>query len=166
MDETSSVPGVSSSISVVADIVAAYVANNSIRPTDLPDLIKAVHTSIELLARGKAMPDPIIAPEPAISIKKSITPDHLICLDDGKKFTSLRRHLGKLGMTPDEYRAKWGLPKDYPMVAPSYSAKRSELAKSSGLGQVRSQETKAANDTMPKGDGVPKKRGRPKKVIA
>ena len=166
MDEISSVQGVSSSISIVADIVAAYVANNSIRPTDLPDLIKAVHTSIELLATGNTVPEPVAAPEPAISIKKSITPDHLICLDDGKKFTSLRRHLGKLGMTPDEYRAKWGLPKDYPMVAPSYSAKRSELAKSSGLGQLRSQEPKAANDMAPKLDGVPKKRGRPKKTAA
>ena len=163
MDETSSTPNVNSSISVVAEIVAAYVANNSIRPTDLPELIKAVHTSIALLAEGKAQPEAVIAPEPAISIKKSITPDHLICLDDGKKFTSLRRHLGKLGMTPDEYRAKWGLPKDYPMVAPSYSAKRSELAKSSGLGQLRSQESKTVIDSAPKVDSPPKKRGRPKK---
>ena len=96
------------------------------------------------------------APEPAaaaVSVRKSITPDYLVCLDDGLKFKSLRRHLTALGMTPDEYRAKWKLPADYPMVAPNYAAQRSELAKQSGLGQLR-------------GDGVKRKVGRPRNATA
>jgi predicted transcriptional regulator len=98
---------------------------------------------------------------PAVSIKKSVTPDFLICLDDGKKFTSLRRHLGKLGMTPDEYRMKWALPSDYPMVAPAYSAKRSELAKKNGLGSKAFSEKPRPVKHAAKEPG---KRGRPKKA--
>ena len=95
--------------------------------------------------------------EPAVSIRKSITPDFLVCLDDGKKFKSLRRHLATLGMTPDQYRAKWGLPSDYPMVAPNYAAARSQLAKQSGLGQLRKNAAPAKKASA----AAPSKRGRP-----
>jgi Predicted transcriptional regulator len=98
--------------------------------------------------------------EPAVSIRKSITPDYLFCLDDGKKFKSLRRHLATLGMTPDQYRAKWSLPTDYPMVAANYAAQRSELAKQIGLGQMR----KNAAPRQQASTAAPTKRGRPAKA--
>ena len=98
--------------------------------------------------------------EPAVSIRKSITPDYLVCLDDGKKFKSLRRHLATLGLTPDQYRVKWNLPADYPMVAPNYAAQRSELAKKSGLGQMR----KNAAPRQKASTAAPAKRGRPAKA--
>lgn len=129
----------SRSIELAAGVVAAFVANNSLPIGELPALIHSVRAALENLASG---PMNSIAPlvekkEPAVSIRKSIRPDFLVCLDDGKEFKSLRRHLATLGMTPDEYRAKWGLPTDYPMVAPNYAAQRSELAKKVGLGQSR-----------------------------
>jgi predicted transcriptional regulator len=99
-------------------------------------LIESVHSAIANLGAVEAVPEPE-ALVPAVPIRKSITPGFLICLDDGRKFKSLRRHLGKLGMTPEQYRTKWNLPKDYPMVAPDYAATRSALAKSMGLGRVR-----------------------------
>lgn len=118
-----------------AEIAAAYVSHNALSPTDLPALIKSVHTALLGLHTTAA---PAVATDtrgPAVSIKKSITPDYLICLEDGKKFKSLKRHLmTDFGMTPDQYRAKWNLPSDYPMVAPAYSERRSKLAKSIGLG--------------------------------
>jgi predicted transcriptional regulator len=121
--------------SITADIVSSYVANNSVHRGDLPSVIASVHAALQDLAAPKqAEPE---KPEPRISIRKSITPDFLISLEDGKQYKTLKRHLGKLGLTAEEYRAKWGLPADYPMVAPSYAAKRSELARSSGLGQMR-----------------------------
>jgi predicted transcriptional regulator len=121
--------------SITADIVSSYVANNAVHRTDLPAVIASVHAALQGLAAPKqAEPE---KPEPRISIKKSVTPDFLISLEDGKPYKTLKRHLGKLGLTADEYRVKWGLPADYPMVAPSYAAKRSELARSSGLGQMR-----------------------------
>ena len=98
--------------------------------------------------------------EPAVSIRKSITPDYIVCLDDGKKFKSLRRHLATLGMTPDQYRTKWGLPSDYPMVAPNYAAARSQLAKQSGLGQIRKNAAPAKKASA----AAPSKRGRPAKA--
>jgi len=119
-----------------ADIVRAYVANNPM-PTDaLPDFIVAVHAALSQTAR------PVVAvpevPRPAVNPKRSVYRDHIICLEDGKKFKSLRRHLmTHFGMTPEEYRAKWNLPIDYPMVAPGYSAERSVLAKQTGLGKRR-----------------------------
>ena len=100
---------------------------------------------------------------PAVSIKKSLSADFLICLDDGKKFRSLKRHLSTLGMTPAEYRAKWGLPADYPMVAPAYSAQRSELAKSSGLGNARAAAKKMSDEKVKEPS---KGRGRPRKLAA
>lgn len=130
-----------SHIELVADLVSAYVSNNSIRPADLPDFIASVHASIQSLSKGRVEEPPAQPLVPAVPIKKSLTQDHLICLEDGKKFRSLKRHLGTVyNMTPDEYRAKWGLPKDYPMVAPGYSAIRSKLAKDIGLGQTRGEE--------------------------
>jgi predicted transcriptional regulator len=121
--------------SITADIVSSYVANNSVHRGDLPNVIASVHAALQgLISPKQAEPE---KPEPRVAIKKSITPDFLISLEDGKRYKTLKRHLGKLGLTAEEYRAKWGLPADYPMVAPSYAAKRSELARSSGLGQMR-----------------------------
>jgi predicted transcriptional regulator len=116
---------------LAADIVAAYVGNNKLSIGELPDLISSVHRALQ--NAGAPQPEP--APVPAISVKKSITTDFLISLEDGRKYKSLKRHLATRGMTPDEYRAKWNLPKDYPMVAASYSAQRSNLAKTLGLGR-------------------------------
>jgi predicted transcriptional regulator len=117
-----------------SDIVAAYVAHNALSSTDLPKLIADVHLALKTLGTeaAPAIDEPQKA---AVSIRKSVTPDYLICLEDGKKFKSLKRHLLQLGMTPAQYREKWKLPPDYPMVAPNYSATRSALAKSLGLGR-------------------------------
>lgn len=123
----------------VAEIVSAYVSNNAVSPTDLPALIASTHRAMRSLSSASAEPQTEEL-KPAVPIKKSVTPDFIICLDDGKKFKSLKRHLNMLGMTPDEYRAKWGLPKDYPMVAPNYAAVRSALAKSNGLGRTSATE--------------------------
>jgi len=117
-----------------SDIVSAYVSNNAIQSNELPDLIRDVHTTLSTLGNGH---DKTPAKKPAVSIKNSITDEFLICLEDGKKFKSLKRHLrSKYGLSPEEYREKWGLPYDYPMVAPSYARKRSALAKEMGLGKV------------------------------
>lgn len=124
-------------IGLVADIVSAYVSNNSVPTADLPGLIATTHAAIATLG---APPTPVAEerPTPAISVKKSITPEFLICLEDGKKFKSLKRHLRTAyDMTPEDYRARWGLPPDYPMVAPAYAEARSTLAKKMGLGQQR-----------------------------
>jgi len=130
-------------IGLVADIVSAYVSNNSVPASDLPALIATTHSAIAGLGKEVMVPAPIEKPAPAVSIKKSITADFLICLEDGKKFKSLKRHLRTAyDMTPDQYRAKWGLPPDYPMVAPSYAETRSNLAKSMGLGQQRRKRTR------------------------
>ncbi|BDV34733.1 MULTISPECIES: MucR family transcriptional regulator [Methylocystis] len=127
-----------SSIELAASIVAAFVSHNSLPVAELPGLIASVDATLRRLATGAAAAPAVEEkPEPAVSIRKSITPDYLVCLDDGKKFKSLRRHLATLGMTPDQYRAKWGLAPDYPMVAPNYAAQRSNLAKQMGLGQAR-----------------------------
>ncbi len=122
-------------IEMTADIVSAYVGNNSVSAGDLPSLIQSVHRALSSVTGASVESQP--APkEPAVPIKKSITPDYLICLEDGRKFKSLKRHLRtKYDMSPDEYRSKWGLAKDYPMVAPNYAKARSDLAKQMGLGQ-------------------------------
>ncbi len=121
-----------------AHIVSAFVANNSVSAAELPHLIQAVHAALAALS---AEPAAVEAPKqltPAVSIKKSITPDYIICLDDGLKFKSLKRHLmSKHGLTPDEYRKKWDLPYDYPMVAPNYALTRSAMAKEIGLGRAK-----------------------------
>ena len=129
---------VSERIGLAAEVVAAYVSNNSVPKDDLPDLILAVHSSLTSLGKDSALVElQVEAKPPAVPVRKSITPDYLICLEDGKKFKSLRRHLGALGLTPEQYRVKWKLPSDYPMVAPNYAAHRSALAKRLGLGQKR-----------------------------
>jgi predicted transcriptional regulator len=122
-------------IELSASVVSAYVSHNALSAGDLPKLIAQVHGALTALG---SVAEPEAAPElrPAVAPKKSITPDYLICLEDGKKFKSLKRHLRtEYDMSPDEYRSKWGLPADYPMVAPNYSEARSRLAKSIGLGR-------------------------------
>ncbi len=124
-------------IELAADIVAAYVSNNSVPSTDLSSLINDVYAALQRIRSGAVEP-PAEAPKPAISVKKSITPDYIICLEDGKRFKSLKRHLRtQYDLSPEQYREKWGLPADYPMVAPNYAKARSELAKEMGLGQQR-----------------------------
>jgi predicted transcriptional regulator len=118
-----------------ADIVSAYVSNNSVPVADLPALISAVHQSLGRLGDGQ--PVEAEKPVPLMPIKKTVTPDYLISLEDGRQYKSLKRHLSTRGLTPEEYRRKWGLPHDYPMVAANYAAQRSELAKNSGLGRRR-----------------------------
>lgn len=124
-------------VDLTADIVSAYVSHNVIPATDLPNLINQVHGALGTLMGHPAEP-PKEEQKPAVPPKKSITPDYLICLEDGKRFKSLKRHLKThYNLSPDQYREKWGLPSDYPMVAPSYAEARSRLAKQMGLGQRR-----------------------------
>ena len=124
-------------IELTTEIVSAYVSNNSLPTAEVPALIEAIYGSLNKIASG-TQEAPVEALVPAVAVKKSITPDFIICLEDGKKFKSLKRHLRtKYDMTPDQYRAKWGLPSDYPMVAPNYASARSELAKAMGLGAQR-----------------------------
>lgn len=121
-------------ISLTADVVSAYVSNNPLPVTGLADLIAAVHSSLAGIRQPTAPEQPALTP--AVNPKRSVQPDYIICLEDGKKFKSLRRHLmTHHNLTPDEYREKWGLKADYPMVAPNYAAQRSALAKASGLGR-------------------------------
>lgn len=121
-------------IGLTADIVSAYVSNNPVPATGLPDLIASVNSALLGIGRPTVVERPHATP--AVNPKRSIFPDHIICLEDGKKFKSLKRHLAvHYGLSPVEYRAKWGLSPDYPMVAPNYAAQRSALAKSMGLGR-------------------------------
>ena len=121
-------------ISLTAEIVSAYVSKNPLPQATLPELIGQVHQSLKILANGEKV-EPVVELVPAVPVKKSVTPDYIISLEDGRKFKSMKRYLGLRGMTPAEYRQKWGLPRDYPMVAPNYAAQRSELAKKLGLGR-------------------------------
>jgi predicted transcriptional regulator len=124
-------------IELTAGIVSAYVSNNSIASAEIPGLINQVHGALLRVSSGQndASAEPL---KPAIPVKKSVTADYIVCLEDGKKFKSLKRHLRtQYKMTPEQYRDKWGLPPDYPMVAPNYAAARSQLAKQMGLGQQR-----------------------------
>jgi predicted transcriptional regulator len=123
-------------IELASQIVAAYVGRNTVEQADLPKLITEVHKALEQVAGGGARKDDSHEPRPAISARKSVTPDYLVCLEDGKKFKSLKRHLRThFNLTPEQYREKWNLPADYPMVAPNYANSRSKLAKNMGLGQ-------------------------------
>src|SRR5215212_480853 len=132
-------------VDLAADIVSAFLSHNNVSAEDLPSLISQVHTALENLGKpAQKEPEKLV---PLVSIKKSITPDYLISLEDGKRYKSLKRHLAGRGLTPEQYREKWNLPSDYPMTAPSYSAKRSELARSLGLGQKRQGTTKQAAKT-------------------
>jgi predicted transcriptional regulator len=124
-------------IELTASIVSAYVSNNPVAAQDLSTLINQVHAALTRVSsgQGEVVSEPL---KPAVSVKKSITADYIVCLEDGKKFKSLKRHLRtQYSMTPDQYREKWNLPPDYPMVAPNYAIARSELAKQMGLGQQR-----------------------------
>ena len=130
-------PGTSNFIELTASIVSAFVSNNSVAAGDIPVLINQIHSALLRVSSGtkEQSAEPL---KPAVSPKKSITPDYLVCLEDGKKFKSLKRHLRtQYSMTPEQYREKWGLPPDYPMVAPNYAAARSKLARDMGLGQQR-----------------------------
>ncbi|HEX3441955.1 MAG TPA: MucR family transcriptional regulator [Pseudolabrys sp.] len=124
-------------IELTAEIVSAYVSNNTVAAGDIPGLINQVHAALTRVS-GSPVEAPSEPLKPAVSLKKSITPEYIVCLEDGKKFKSLKRHLRtQYNMTPEQYREKWGLNPDYPMVAPNYAAARSELAKQMGLGQQR-----------------------------
>ena len=135
MENESSTP--SPLLGMVAEIVSAYVANNTVQAADLPRLIESVHTALTDVDQPGVQTDRS-GLKPAVPVKKSVTDDHIICLEDGKKFKSLKRHLRtRYDMSPDEYRDKWGLPRDYPMVAPNYAKQRSQLARKMGLGQTK-----------------------------
>ena len=123
-------------LTLTADIVAAHVSNNSVAVNDLPNLIQNVHSALTGISGASSAPEP--KPEPKVSIRSSIKPDYIVCLEDGKRLKMLKRHLmTHYNLTPDQYRQKWGLPGDYPMVAPNYAAQRSVLAKKHGLGLKR-----------------------------
>src|SRR5262249_44385858 len=124
-------------IELTAEIVSAYVSNNPVPAAEMPGLINQVHSALMRVSAGHSdvQPEPL---KPAVSVKKSITPDYIVCLEDGKKFKCLKRHVRtQYNMTPEQYREKWALQPDYPMVAPNYAAARSQLAKQMGLGQQR-----------------------------
>jgi predicted transcriptional regulator len=123
-------------LKLASDIVSAYVSNNPVPVGELPNMIKSVHATLGGLA-GAAPGEPVTGQKPAIPVKKSITPEFIICLEDGKKLKMLKRYLrSRYNLSPDDYRTKWGLGPDYPMVAPNYAAKRSEFAKKIGLGRT------------------------------
>ena len=124
-------------IDLTANIVSAYLSNNPTPASEIPNLISQIHAALTRVSSGRTEA-PAEPPKPAVSLKKSINPDYLVCLEDGKRFKSLKRHLRtQYNMTPEQYRDKWGLPPDYPMVAPNYAVARSQLAKKMGLGQQR-----------------------------
>jgi predicted transcriptional regulator len=156
-------------IELAADLVSAFVSKNSVPAAELPALIGSVHQALTKVASGSTQqPAEEQKKAPAVSVKKSIQPDYIVCLEDGKRFKSLKRHLRTVyDLTPDQYRAKWGLAHDYPMVAPNYAAARSELAKQLGLGQKRRSEPAveaqpAPVQPEPKQAKAPARRGRKK----
>ena len=164
MDATSS-PMPQELVELTSDIVSAYVANNKIPSNELADVIASVHAALRGLDETKA-PEPEKL-NPIVPIKKSITPDYLISLEDGRHYKSLKRHLSGRGLSPAQYREKWGLARDYPMVAPNYAKQRSDLAKALGLGQQRRKKADAPEPAAaPEEAAAPKKRGRPRKVAA
>ena len=129
--------GESGCVQLTANIVSAYVSNNTVASAEIPNLIAQVFSALMRISSGQTAP-PTEPLKPAVAVKRSVTPEYLVCLEDGKKFKSLKRHLRtQYGITPEQYREKWGLPPDYPMVAPNYAAARSQLAKQMGLGQQR-----------------------------
>ena len=160
-DQTSPAPK-TQLMEMTTDIVSSFVSKNKMAVTELSVLISQVHSALTAAVKGKSEAEPVKR-EPAVPIKSSVKPDYIICLEDGKKFKSLKRHLkSSFGMTPDEYRKKWGLSYDYPMVAPAYAAKRSELAKSMGLGKMRQKAEKAAKP--PAKGAATRKSGRKKEA--
>jgi predicted transcriptional regulator len=144
-------------LTLTADIVAAHVSNNSVAVNDLPSLIQNVHGALSGIARSSSAPEP--KPEPKVPIRSSIKPDYIVCLEDGKRLKMLKRYLrSRYNMTPDEYRRRWGLPPDYPMVAPAYATRRSEFAKQIGLGRGVRRSSAASGNGGGRGAG----RGRAK----
>jgi predicted transcriptional regulator len=130
-------------IGLTASIVSAYVSNNTVPAGELPSLISHVHSALLNVSEGRGALAVAEPSKPAISVKRSVTDDYLVCLEDGKRFKSLKRHLRtRYDMSPEQYREKWGLPPDYPMVAPNYAQARSRLAKQMGLGQQRRRRSK------------------------
>lgn len=150
-------------IALTVEMVSAFVSRNAIPVPELHGLIGSVHATLTRLS-GAAAPAKVEAPTPAVPVKRSLMPDFIICLEDGKKFKSLKRHLRtRYDMTPEQYRAKWNLAADYPMVAPNYAAARSELAKSMGLGQKR----RKARETAPaEAEAPPAPSRRPRRADA
>ena len=149
-------------IELAADIISAYVSKNSVRSADLPELIAQVHGALRNVG-NPAPKQEAQKYEPAVPVRKSITPDAIISLIDGNPYQSLKRHLGKHGLTPEHYRERYNLPRDYPMVAAGYAARRSELAKTMGLGQQRRKNAaKSATTSETVAEEAPKKRGRKK----
>lgn len=148
-----------------AEIVAAYVSHHNIRPDDLPNLIFYIHLALKRAPEAASQLNPP-PQEPAVPIKKSVTADYVVCLEDGKKFKSMKRHLSVHGLTPADYRAKWGLPRDYPMAAPNYSKARSSLAKSLGLGRKAGAAGKNSAERGPARKRAAAVRRRPEKKSA
>ncbi|MCJ2051472.1 MucR family transcriptional regulator [Methylobacterium sp. J-070] len=151
-------------IELAVDIVAAYVSNNSVPPSDLPGLIGGIHTALGQLYTSSRSENGPVEKMSAAQIRKSVTHDHIVSFEDGKPYKTLRRHLTLRGLTPEAYREKWGLPRDYPMTAASYSAQRSELARALGLGQQRRKQRPAAV-SEPEPAAAPKARGRKKAPV-
>ncbi len=142
-------------LGLTAQIVSAHVSNNSVAPDALPNLIQEVYRTLAGVGKEQVVPDKQL---PAVPVKKSVYPDHIVCLEDGKKLKMLKRHLQtSYGLTPDDYRTKWGLPRDYPMVAPNYASTRSALAKQIGLGR-KAATTEAVEE--PKATQLPARRAR------
>ena len=128
-------------LSLTVEIVASHVSNNSVPVADLPQLIQQVYATLSGIGQPKTEPAPS-RPQPAVPVKKSVTPEYLVCLEDGKKLKMLKRHKTAYNMTPEEYRARWDLPPEYPMVAPNYAEQRRDLAKKIGLGTARRKRTR------------------------
>jgi predicted transcriptional regulator len=158
MDEHQTTPTKLELLALTADIATSFVSGSKLSGAELPALVRQIHSALTSIAAGKSEPklEHLVPPVP---IKNSVKPDYIICLEDGKKFKSLKRHLKSFDLTPDQYRAKWGLSRDYPMVAPAYAAKRSELAKSMGLGSLR-KKAKAAKAVV---NGAPSAKRRARK---
>jgi MucR family transcriptional regulator, transcriptional regulator of exopolysaccharide biosynthesis len=149
---------------LTADIVSAYVAHNALTGDKLPDLIGSVYGALSRASVQGVEPEKVEL-KPAVAIKKSVTPEYIICLEDGKKFKSLKRHLkSHYDISPDEYREKWDLPHDYPMVAPSYAAARSNLAKNMGLGRRRTAVAGVQPEVRAKAEPAEKPKGRSKQT--
>jgi predicted transcriptional regulator len=143
-EETEKRPEKGDVLRMAVDIVAAYVSNNPVQAGDVPDVISTVYRSLATI-EGRASEGLGEPPKPAISVRKSVTPEYITCLEDGKKLKMLKRHLrAAYNMSPEEYRTKWGLPADYPMVAPNYAQQRSDFAKKIGLGRKKGQKVKRA----------------------
>ena len=143
-------------VEMTSELVAAYVAKNSVSVAELPALIVSIHSALGGLGKPSQPEVTAEPPKPAVPVRKSITDEYIISLEDGRKLKSMKRYLTGLGMTPAQYRAKWGLPGDYPMVAPAYSAQRAELARTLGLGRRGSQEAaETASDAEPEAGEAP-----------